>query len=79
MFQIAAFLQTHIRGSLRGIGARFAGERGQDLIEYALLSGLIAAALAVIFATGLNTAIGSLVDGISACVDFAPSTPCAAG
>jgi Flp pilus assembly pilin Flp len=68
---------TSLRVSLRSLGARFAGERGQDLIEYALLSGLIAAALAVIFATGLNSAIQDLVDGISACVDFKQSTTCA--
>ncbi len=44
-------------------------ERGQDLIEYALLGGLIAAAiLAAATLVALTTGIGN-------CIDFAPS-PC---
>jgi Flp pilus assembly pilin Flp len=71
------FLKIHFRGGLRQISSRFAGERGQDLIEYALLSGLIAAALVGVFATGLDTALTNLVNGIGDCVDFASSTTCA--
>jgi Flp pilus assembly pilin Flp len=51
-------------------------ERGQDLIEYAMLGGLIALAIAgaVLFLSG---AISSMADGISDCIDFKDSTTCA--
>jgi Flp pilus assembly pilin Flp len=68
---------TSLRVSLRSLGARFDGERGQDLIEYALLSGLIAAALVAVFATGLSGALTSMVGGIANCIDFKSSTVCA--
>ncbi len=52
-------------------------ERGQDLIEYALLSTLIAAALvAVIAAAVLTGAISTMITGISHCIDFKKSTAC---
>jgi len=50
-------------------------ERGQDLIEYAMLSGLIALALiggALVF-TG---ALSSMATGIQHCIDFDKSTTC---
>jgi Flp pilus assembly pilin Flp len=50
-------------------------ERGQDLIEYALLSGLIAAALVGALLV-FDDAITSLAQGISDCVDFDGSTVC---
>lgn len=52
-------------------------ERGQDLIEYALLGGLIAAAIIAVIALGTFTdAITSLSDGVSDCIDFKKSTTC---
>ena len=50
-------------------------ESGQDLIEYAMLGGLIALAIigAGIFFSG---AIDSMAQGISACIDFTASTTC---
>ncbi len=51
-------------------------ERGQDLIEYAMLSGLIALALiggALVF-TG---ALAGMASGISDCIDFDKTTTCA--
>ncbi|HXF50987.1 MAG TPA: Flp family type IVb pilin [Dehalococcoidia bacterium] len=50
-------------------------ERGQDLIEYALLGGLIAAAILLVtsFFTG---AIQSMAQGIGNCIDFSDNTLC---
>ena len=50
---------------------RIRSERGQDLIEYAMLSGLIA--LAIIAVGGLlvfQTSITDMVNGIGGCIDF---------
>ena len=58
------------------IQSRISGERGQDLIEYALLSGVIAVAFTGL-AVGLYTgAVQDMADGISRCVDFNASTLC---
>ena len=57
--------------AVSGLRARFSEERGQDLLEYALLGGLIAAALVaagvLIAYTGGVTA---MADGIANCIDF---------
>ena len=53
-------------GELR---ARMAEERGQDLLEYALLGGLIAVALGA-GAFLLNQAVADMFTGIAACIDF---------
>jgi len=46
-------------------------ENGQDLIEYALLGGLIAAALIAVTAlVGLPTALADMADGIGECIDW---------
>ncbi len=58
--------------------ARLSEERGQDLLEYALLGGLIAAAivaLGVIFSPFLVDMAGN----IGACIDFDSSTNCNPG
>jgi len=51
-------------------------ERGQDLIEYALLGGLIAVAL---MAAGLllTAPIADMATGIGRCIDFTNTTVCA--
>ena len=52
-------------------------ERGQDLIEYALLGGLIAAAIIAAFALAtLTGAIGDMGTGIGNCIDFDDLTQC---
>jgi Flp pilus assembly pilin Flp len=52
-------------------------ERGQDLLEYALLGGLISAAIIAVGAAGVMTgAISGMVDSIGKCIDFKKSTPC---
>jgi Flp pilus assembly pilin Flp len=46
-------------------------ERGQDLLEYALLGGLIAAAVVAVIALGTMTdAIEGMANGIAGCIDF---------
>jgi Flp pilus assembly pilin Flp len=53
-------------------------EEGQDLIEYAMLGGLIAAgivAVLVLFGGKINT----MITGIGNCIDFTNSTSCTPG
>ena len=46
-------------------------ERGQDLLEYALLGGLIAAAIIAVATLGVMTgAITGMANGIADCIDF---------
>ncbi len=57
---LSFWLKAHVRS-----------ERGQDLIEYALLGGLIAGALlAVAVLTGMTTAVTAMANGIGECIDF---------
>jgi len=43
---------------------------GQDLIEYALLSGLIAFAIIAVGTAALATPLGNMFTGIGNCIDF---------
>jgi len=46
-------------------------ERGQDIMEYALLGGFIAVAFVVAaLATPLGTAMKTMTDAVGECVDF---------
>ena len=57
--------------------ARLRSERGQDLLEYALLSGLIAAAIISLLALGiLSGGVSSMVTNIRDCIDFESTTLC---
>ena len=61
----------------RGLGARLREERGQDLIEYAMLGGLIAAAIAAAIGLLLFTdPLTAMADGIGRCIDFDSTTDC---
>lgn len=65
------------------IGAqRFAhylrSERGQDTLEWAMLSGLVAIAIIAVVAL-LTGALTALINGMSACIDFDGVTPCLPG
>jgi Flp pilus assembly pilin Flp len=73
---IALSMISGFRVMLRGLGARLAGERGQDLIEYALLSGLIAATLIAVGTLAFSGALNSMALGMGHCMDFDASTPC---
>ena len=65
---IVSYIQAHL--------PHVRSERGQDLIEYALLGGLIALAItgAVLFLSG---ALADMSTGIGRCIDFNTSTVCA--
>ena len=57
---------------------RLKSERGQDLIEYAMLGGLIALTLmAAAVLLAMTGALDSMAAGIGACIDFKKSTTCA--
>ena len=56
--------------------AKLSSERGQDLIEYAMLSGLIAAAIIAVGVLVFSGALTSMATGISDCIDFKASTVC---
>ena len=60
-----------VLNALLGVRLHFSSQRGQDLIEYALLGGLIAGALlaAGIF-LGMENGIAGMANGIGECIDF---------
>ena len=64
--------------AVTGLKTRLSEERGQDLIEYAMLGGLIALAL-IAASLGLffGGALSSMASGIGNCIDFNSSTSCA--
>ena len=56
---------------------RLSVESGQDVLEYALLGGLIAAAIVAALVSGvLTTAIDSMAGGIADCIDFDSTSVC---
>ena len=74
-----SYVLSFATSRVNGLLGRVRGESGQDLIEYALLSSLIAAALiAAAFLTPLSTALAGMADGIGNCIDFdnAPGSEC---
>lgn len=57
--------------------ARLRSERGQDLLEYALLGGLIAAAILTAFSlAAFSGALDNMAMNIADCVDFEAATTC---
>lgn len=57
--------------AVTGLRARLTEERGQDLLEYALLGGFIAVAFVVAaLLLPMSTAMNSMVGAIAECVDF---------
>ena len=65
-----------IRYAIELLRSLVKSERGQDLIEYAMLGGLIAIAL---MAAGLllQQPIADMAAGIGRCIDFNSGTTCA--
>ena len=57
---------------------RLRSEKGQDLLEYAMLGGLLAAAIAVI-AVVFSGAIGDMATNIEKCLDFDKTSVCTGG
>ena len=66
--------------ALTSLLMRIRSERGQDLLEYALLGGLIAAAIVAGISLGIMTgALTSMTDQIQKCIDFKSTTVCDIG
>jgi len=75
---MVAILNTALlRGmaAIAGLKARLREERGQDLLEYALLGGLIAVSL-MAAALFLVDPIADMATGIGNCIDFDTGTTC---
>ena len=74
MINTALMRTVMAAGKLR---RRLTEERGQDLLEYAMLSGFLAAGLVIlggILLTGADGgAFGSMANGIKNCIDFGSS------
>lgn len=62
-----SWLRAHVRS-----------ERGQDLLEYALLGGLIAAAIVAVLAL-MTGKLNTMITNIGNCIDFTSSTNCDPG
>jgi Flp pilus assembly pilin Flp len=53
-------------------------ERGQDTLEWVLMSGLIAGAIVLILGV-FTTALNVMATNVSYCLDFAKATTCSPG
>ena len=77
MLSLYVTAQSYIGVAVENLRARFAEERGQDLLEYALLGGLLAAAITAAAVVVLMTgAVSGMATGISECIDFNNATSC---
>lgn len=70
--QITAYVVSWILSHMRR-------ENGQDLIEYAMLSGLIAAAIVAVGILVYSGALTDMANGIGDCIDFDGATACNPG
>ena len=66
----ASYALSYVSSRVSGLLGRIREERGQDLIEYALLSSLIAAAIIAVGVAIYTGAITAMANGISNCIDF---------
>jgi Flp pilus assembly pilin Flp len=62
---IVTWVVTHLRN-----------EVGQDVVEWALLTGLIAAALIGVGFAAYELALQDFIDGVSACIDLDNTSIC---
>ena len=78
MTELSLRVHAFVVATISSVIERAREERGQDLIEYAMLAGLIALAIAgaiLIF----NGALLSFANGIKNCIDFDNKTTCNPG
>jgi len=69
--------RCYVETAVENLRARLSEERGQDLLEYALLGGLIAAAItAAAVVLAMSGALGGMASGIARCLDFNSVTVC---
>ena len=67
-----------IRYALSWVRAKLSiSERGQDLVEYAIFTGIIALTLMGVGALFLTGALAGMATGIGNCIDFNSVTSCA--
>lgn len=59
------------------IGDWLRDQRGQDLLEYAMLGGLLVVAILAVIGV-FSGALGSMINGIKNCIDFDSGTKCTA-
>ena len=78
MTNLSIRIHSFVVSALSSFRESLREERGQDLIEYALIGGLIAAALVAAFFI-LNPYILNMAHGIGNCVDFDSTSKCTAG
>jgi Flp pilus assembly pilin Flp len=81
MNQMSTLINTALvraMDAINSLRARLAEERGQDLIEYAMLGGLIALAIIAVGVLAFSGAINDMATGIGNCIDFDSSaaSPC---
>ena len=69
---------VRMMSAVSGLRARMSEERGQDLLEYALLGGLIAVAL-LAFGVLFTPFLATMASGIGSCIDFTSATTCSPG
>ncbi len=60
---------------MQELGRHLRSERGQDTLEWAMLSGLVAIGILLVLGV-LTGALNSLMTGIKNCIDFDGSTVC---
>ena len=79
MTDLSIRLCMFVTGALASVGDRIhSDERGQDLLEWVLLGGLVALAIVgigVLFGTKLT----AMANNIGNCLDFDNTTPCSPG
>ncbi len=69
---------TRVMLAVAGLRSRLTEERGQDLLEYVLLGGLVAAAI-VALVTIFNPFLSAMATNIGQCLDFDSGTNCSPG
>jgi len=65
-----SYVLSFVTSRINGLLGRVRSESGQDLIEYALLGSLIAAAIIAVGTLAYEGALDSMAAGISDCIDF---------
>jgi Flp pilus assembly pilin Flp len=71
-------LSIRIHAALTNFIASLREERGQDLLEYAMLGGLIAAAIVAVLVL-FSGSISTMITNIGKCIDFDNTTACTPG
>ncbi len=72
--RVVAFVQT----AVSQLHEHSKDERGQDTLEWVLMSGLIAAAIVGVLLL-FSSALQTMVKNVGNCLDFDSSTPCNPG